>query len=349
MPSGRWLWVGGTEWIEKPENFSGAYNCSSSDIVDWEAFALMMDLAMQGCGTGAVLEPRCIDQLPVIQRRLEVEITLPCGITPKDMRSDETYYALSGDTAVIRVGDSRQGWVSSYKALLDLASDTSIKGEVIKVKVDLSDVRSEGEDLKGFGGIANPIALPSLYGRCADVLNKAVGRNLTSVECCLLIDEAAKTIVAGNLRRSAGMRQGASDDQDFAVCKDNLWQEVDGNWVIDPERDALRMANHTRVYHHKPSEEECIEAVRKQYYSGEGAIQYAPEAIARANADLLFSKEKKSKFIETYVRSPKQAAKYLANLLLEDKDLNSDSDLAKTVANEIEYRMGIYGLNPCGM
>jgi len=23
-----------------------------------------------------------------------------------------------------------------------------------------------------------------------------------------------------------------------------------GNWRIDPERDALRMANHTRVFHH---------------------------------------------------------------------------------------------------
>ncbi len=29
LPSGRWLWVGGTDWIEKPENFSGAYNCTS--------------------------------------------------------------------------------------------------------------------------------------------------------------------------------------------------------------------------------------------------------------------------------------------------------------------------------
>lgn len=27
LPSGRWLWVGGTQWLEKPENFSGAYNC----------------------------------------------------------------------------------------------------------------------------------------------------------------------------------------------------------------------------------------------------------------------------------------------------------------------------------
>ncbi|NEQ21656.1 MAG: ribonucleoside-triphosphate reductase [Microcoleus sp. SIO2G3] len=49
LPSGRWMWVGGTEWIERRENFSGAYNCTSTNAVDWRAFGLMMDLAMMGC------------------------------------------------------------------------------------------------------------------------------------------------------------------------------------------------------------------------------------------------------------------------------------------------------------
>ncbi|CEJ42225.1 Ribonucleoside triphosphate reductase B (Fragment) [Umezakia ovalisporum] len=49
LPSGRWLWVGGTDWITKPKNFSGAYNCTSTNLQDWKAFGLMMDLAMMGC------------------------------------------------------------------------------------------------------------------------------------------------------------------------------------------------------------------------------------------------------------------------------------------------------------
>jgi len=53
------------------------------------------------------------------------------------------------------------------------------------------------------------------------------------------------------------------------------------------------MANHTRVFHHKPTLDEC-EAVRKQYYSGEGAIQWAGEAVARANCDLLKTPELKN-------------------------------------------------------
>jgi len=31
-------YVGGTEWIHAPENFSGAYNCTSTNVVDWRAF-----------------------------------------------------------------------------------------------------------------------------------------------------------------------------------------------------------------------------------------------------------------------------------------------------------------------
>ncbi|MBD2020657.1 ribonucleoside-triphosphate reductase, adenosylcobalamin-dependent, partial [Leptolyngbya sp. FACHB-36] len=301
LPSGRWLWVGGTPWIEKPANFSGAYNCTSTNVRDWRAFGLMMDLAMMGCGTGAVLEPKYISQLPPIRNRLTVTIDGAIGTTPPDARHEETHVDVTGNCVTLRVGDSRQGWVTSYQTLLELSSDDRFTGEV-HVTVNLSDVRPEGETLKGFGGVANPIRLSGLYDRCAAILNKAINRQLTSVECCLLIDEAAATVVAGNIRRSAGMRQGVSDDDAFAVAKENLWQQdADGNWRIDPERDVLRMANHTRVFHHKPTEQECIDAVRKQFYSGEGAIQYAPEAIARSNADLLTTAELRSEFLQQYV------------------------------------------------
>lgn len=334
LPSGRWLWVGGTDWINKPENFSGAYNCTSTNVIDWQAFGLMMDLAMMGCGTGAILEPRYISQLPAIRNRLLVSLEGEIGTTPAEQRYDRTQISVDGNQVQIRVGDSRQGWVQSYKALLELSTDERFTGDV-SVTVNVSDVRAEGEVLKGFGGMANPIRLPGLYERCAALLNKAIGRQLTSVECCLLIDEAAATVVAGNIRRSAGMRQGVSSDEAFAIAKDNLWQQDDaGNWRIDPERDALRMANHTRVYHHKPTEQECVDAVRKQFYSGEGAIQYAPEAIARSNCDLLITPELRASFLAAYNQGT-------ASEWLQQHD-------PQMSVEERAHRLGRYGLNPCG-
>ncbi|MEM9118161.1 MAG: ribonucleoside-triphosphate reductase, adenosylcobalamin-dependent [Cyanobacteria bacterium P01_F01_bin.56] len=285
LPSGRWLWVGGTAWSKRPENFSGAYNCTSTNVVDWRAFGLMMDLAMMGCGTGAVLEPQYINQLPAIRNRLSVRQEGAIGTTPVGQRREQTDVLIEGNQVRVHVGDSRQGWVKSYQAILELATDDRFT-DTVDIVVDLSDVRPAGEKLKGFGGVANPVKLPTLYERCARILNQAIGRQLNSVECCLLIDEAAACVVAGNIRRSAGMRQFASDDTLAANAKDNLWQQDEqGNWRIDPERDALRMANHTRVFHHKPSFEECTEAVRKQFYSGEGAIQWAGEAERRAGGE----------------------------------------------------------------
>ncbi len=200
LPSGRWLWVGGTEWLKKSKNFSGAYNCTSTNLTDWQAFGLMMDLAMMGCGTGAVIEPKYINQLHPIRNCLNVTITGEVGDTPKEQRREFTETHIQGNTVTIYLGDSREGWVKSYQTLLELSTDERFTDDV-QVFVDISDVRKSGETLKGFGGMANPVKLPGLYERCAAILNKAVGRQLTSVECCLLIDEAAVSIVAGNIRR----------------------------------------------------------------------------------------------------------------------------------------------------
>ena len=337
LPSGRWLWIGGTEWIKQRHNFSGAYNCTSTNLVDWEAFALMMDLAMMGCGTGAIIEPRLIERLPAIRNTLIIDGVSAIGVTPAGQRQQLTTHTVAGDQVTIKVGDTRQGWVESYRLLLEFSSDERFAGPV-HISVDLGDVRPVGESLKGFGGMANPVKLGDLYNRVAQLLHKAKGRQLTSVECCLLIDEAAVTIVAGNIRRSAGMRQFAADDTAAATAKDNLWQQdSEGNWRIDPERDSLRMANHTRVFHHRPSRQLVLEAVTKQFQSGEGAIQFAPEAIARANADLLPTPELRQEFVGIYAdQGREEAARWLR------LHHNGISDA------EMEHRLGRYGLNPCG-
>jgi len=335
LPAGRWLWVGGTQWLEQPNNYSGAYNCTSTNVVDWRAFGLMMDLAMMGCGTGAVLEEKHISQPPAICNRLNVSIVGEIGTVLPEARQEETTVKINNSQQVsICIGDSREGWVQSYQALLELSSNEELATE-INVEIDPSHVRPAGERLKGFGGVANPIKIPDLYPRLAKILNRAQGRKLNAEECCLLIDEAAATVVAGNIRRSAGIRQF---DANSPLLKQNLWQpDENGNWRIDPERDALRMANHTRVYHASPSLAECVEAVRSQFYSGEGAIQYAPEAIARANVDLLDTAEKKREFLRLYTTEGSEKAK----TWLRNQCQGEISD------EEMEHRLQRYGLNPC--
>ena len=353
MPSGRWMWVGGTPWVQQQENFSGAYNCTSTVMDDPAAFGLLMDLAMMGSGTGAVLEDWAVEKLPKVYNTIQIT-----GVDPVSRGQggqQETNGELSIGTSdeqdvVLQVGDSRKGWVDAYQKLIDWMFSAEVRQQLqkqkrdeLRVRVDLSWVRGPGEPLKGFGGTANPAQLPALFGKIARISEKAQGRQLTPVECCLLIDAAAACVVAGNIRRSAGMRQFSSTNEEAAQAKTNLYvQDGEGNWRVDPEREDLRMANHTRVFHTQPTLEEVTEAVRLQFHTGEGAIQYAPESIARGSADLLGSEDDREALIDCLEEGV--GREFLCSLIdVERPEMPKDEK-----DWELDHRMSRYGLNPCG-
>lgn len=341
FPSGRAFWVAGTKWGKKPENFSGYYNCTSTHISDQYAFGLLLDLAMQGSGTGAVLENEVIASLPIVSQKLKIIQVIPIG--EKGGQEDtDLQFNDKEDKCTLIVGDSRQGWVDAYQGIINAAfysGEETFPDNTINIVLDLSNVRPSGEKLNGFGGTANPIKLEESFIKICKLLTNAYGRQLTSVEVCLLIDEGAAAVVAGNIRRSAGMRQFSQDDQEAAYAKLGLYtQDEEGNWKVDPAKEALRMANHTRCYHTKPTYEEVEAAVRMQFESGEGAIQFVPEALARANADLLTSPELKREFIRIYSEHGRIEALCFLEQLVPDTE----------TAKELSHRLDRYGLNPCG-
>ena len=344
FPSGRAFWVAGTDWGKKPQNFSGYYNCTSTHIEDLEAFGLLVDLAMQGSGTGAVLERETIANLPKVEHSLEIVEVRPIG-TNKERREETTFDTLLPAGVVeLSVGDSRRGWQDAYQLLINWAHEGLERHNGhIRVVLDLSNVRPSGERLKGFGGTSNPVKLEDAFRKVAAILNDAVGRKLSTTEACLLIDEAATAIVAGNIRRSAGMRQFSEHDAEAATAKLGLYsQDEDGNWRVDPKKEALRMANHTRCYHTKPSYDAVETAVALQFNSGEGAIQYVPEAVARANADLLAPiANGKAGFLHAYTAKGREAAKLFLVRCARQLKYKMDE-------REANHRMDRYGLNPCG-
>jgi ribonucleotide reductase class II len=348
LPSGRWLWVGGTDWAADPRNFYGAYNCANLHLDHPEVFGMLMNLAMQGTGTGAVISKANISRLPLVANKITIQRRGELGLAPPERRGEDTMVTMVNRGFLeIKTGDSRKGWVSSYQKLIDAAFDPLLADGELTITIDLSWVRPPGERLKGFGGTANPVALPEMYERVAKVLNGAVGRKLNALECCLLIDEAARCVVAGNIRRSAGMRQFDADDVSALGAKANLWvQDETGGWSIDPDRDALRMANHTRLFCQVPTLEEVTESVRSQHACGEGAIQFVPEALVRSNADLLGEEWLEQRFRSAVEEDGLQGgAEFLGLALFGHAELD---DLAPEQRYEIDHRISRFGLNPCG-
>ena len=359
FPSGREFWIGGTDWIKQQKNFIGAYNCASIPVDSWEAFRFNFRALLMGCGVGTIVEEHIIEKLPSIKYPINVVEVTELGTNwvedcPEFDDSCFTAYEIDKDTLgiVYTVGDSKEGWVDIATDLLEFSSNSLVGNDTwtvgfkhlpydfnykqINLSLDFSYVRPRGKVLKSFGGLSNPDKLiPGLLDMIK-IVNGAVGRKLNSLECCKLLDIAGVITVVADIRRSALLHQGTPNDSNFTDAKLGLWyQDEQGNWKVDPEKDMLRMANLTVSYHVKPDLETTIEAVRKQFYSGEGAIQYVPEAVARANADILDTSEKKQAFIDCYVQSIRKGAKYLLELVP-----NMDS-------KELEHRIGRFGLNPC--
>jgi hypothetical protein len=213
FPSGRWMWVGGTPWLEKPANFIGSYNCVSRQIKTTKDLVSLADMAMMGAGTGADLsligtadpDQYCEEDYSIfraVMRPLNVTTRGKPGTS--EYREDDTVFCVVENTLTITVGDSRQGWVLAWWLLIEAAYGSHFPfnpGEPINVVIDLSNIRAQGERLKGFGGVANPVALAESFERMGAVLSGAVGRRLNTLEVTLLIDWSAMAIVAGNIRR----------------------------------------------------------------------------------------------------------------------------------------------------
>lgn len=340
LPSGRWLWVGGTSFVENPENYPSAYNCCGIRLEDWGDFAENFDNLHQGSGVGTTVTQEEISNLPPIVSRINLVVKSEPGeyYNPAMQFNNTviTWAATTPNKVYIEVGDTRQGWTLAYTKLFELASK-AVEGNCWDVEIDFGYIRPAGTPIKGFGGVANPQQLVPGFTAIAKLLSKAVGRCLNVVEVVLSLNIAGKIAVAGNIRRSARINQGDYNDTLFKTSKDNLWsQNEEGKWVIDPEKDPLVYANHTRLFYVAPTLEEIREAVEKQYYSGEGAIMYVPEALARTNSDLLVSRGLQVLFMEKYEQNPKYAADLLQYL-----DPNMDD-------KELYHRMHRFNMNPCG-
>jgi len=143
--------------------------------------------------------------------------------------------------AVFKVPDTREGWVSSLRTVMDLAQDGG--GDLL---IDVSDVRPRGSAIVQFGGTASgPLPLVELLIGVAELLNNCVGRKLNSLEHMEITHAVAAAVVSGNVRRSAlmSMKHWSDDDiHDFLRCKKdnpqsfwatNISAEIDDDFFAD--------------------------------------------------------------------------------------------------------------------
>ena len=232
LPSMRSMQFAGRAILRNPARI---YNCSYLPIDHIDSFSELMFLLLSGTGVGYSVQYRHVNRLPRV-------------IGPRNLDQPRRYV----------IGDSIEGWADAVKVLIEayfLGKD--------RVKFDFDDIRVKGTELVVSGGKApGPEPLRICLIHIAAILNSAVGRRLTPIECHDILCFIADAVLAGGIRRAAMIALFSAEDIDMMTCKSGAWYE------LNPQRGR---ANNSVVLHRQTtSREEYTEVFDRIQASGAG-------------------------------------------------------------------------------
>ena len=196
--AGRFLWQLGTKTIDKLGLMS-LQNCAATVVDSIRAFTWTMDALMLGCGVGFNIQKEYVHQLP---KPKKVQI----------VRQDDS-------DADFIVPDNRAGWVKLLEQVLKAHFET---GESFSYSTML--IRGKGALIKSFGGLASgPEELCKGMEDISKILNSREGKRIRPIDALDIMNIIGSIVVAGNVRRSAELAVGDSDDLQFLASK--RWSE----------------------------------------------------------------------------------------------------------------------------
>ena len=194
--AGRYLWQLGTDTVKKLGGAS-LNNCYFTTIKKYEDFCFIMEVLMLGSGIGYSVRKQDINELPKVKKNVTIV---------HDKRNDTDFI----------VPDSREGWVLLLRLVLKafLVTGKSLSYSTILV-------RNAGEPIKGFGGTASGSSiLIEGIDKITKILQGREGKKLRSVDVLDICNIIGSIVVAGNVRRSAQVALGDSDDYLYLRAKD---------------------------------------------------------------------------------------------------------------------------------
>ncbi|ANZ59911.1 ribonucleoside-triphosphate reductase, adenosylcobalamin-dependent [Secundilactobacillus paracollinoides] len=257
-PSGRNLWISGTDYQKR--NGDSLNNCwfigvrpqpyGDSHIVpdyldhDQDAvsmpYSFMFDQLMKGGGVGFSVVQDNVKQIPAVDQAINMTI-----LVSRDSASHDESIKLGAvdkedwlashsltDGRYYKLPDTREGWILANANMIDLHFFGTNADHEKNLILDVSDIRPKGAKIHGFGGTASgPMPLIEMLTDINAILNDHAGRKLSSVDCTDLGNLIGKTVVAGNVRRSAELALGSADDDAFITMKQDQDKLYHHRWA----------------------------------------------------------------------------------------------------------------------
>lgn len=276
LPSGRTLWLGGTEVSKRRE--ASQFNCSFlrvetiHDIVDsyW--------LLLQGCGVG--FEP-VVGTLNGFSRPVELEIIRSTKTQAGDKGNPHNVEwfregvpvgkaeaHIKGAQWHIRVGDSAEAWAKLPGKLL------ANKIPCEKLTLDFSEIRPAGTRLSSYGWISSGDELiAEAMTQIVRILNLKNNRLLSRIDILDIMNLLGSTLSSRRSAEICLVPFGDPETYDFINAKKDL--------AATPWR---TQSNNTLLFYHKPSHGELTKLfdIMVQNGGSEPGFYNAQSALKRA-------------------------------------------------------------------
>lgn len=263
LMSGRTLWLGGTEVAKRRE--ASQFNCSFTNVETVYDVVDVLWLLMQGCGVG--FHP-IVGQLTGFQKPITNVQVIPSTRTTKG-GNQENVETFKDGVWTIKVGDSAEAWSKSIGKLM------AHKHQAHTLVLDFSEIRPEGERLKGYGWISSGYKpLATALQAIVEILNRRAGCLLSRMDILDVVNWLGTVLSSRRSAEIALFEYGEDEWEEFTTAKKE-W------WVKNVQR---AQSNNSLVFRSKPSRDELKGIFDLMVESGGSEPGFINGGVARKRA-----------------------------------------------------------------
>lgn len=263
LMSGRTLWLGGTEVAKRRE--ASQFNCSFTNVETVYDVVDVLWLLMQGCGVG--FRP-IVGQLTGFQKPITNVQVIPSTRTTKG-GNQENVETFKDGVWTIKVGDSAEAWSKSIGKLM------AHKYQAHTLVLDFSEIRPEGERLKGYGWISSGYKpLATALQAIVEILNRRAGCLLSRMDILDVVNWLGTVLSSRRSAEIALFEYGEDEWEEFTTAKKE-W------WVKNVQR---AQSNNSLVFRSKPSRDELKGIFDLMVESGGSEPGFINGGVARKRA-----------------------------------------------------------------
>jgi len=254
LPSGRTLWLGGTEVSKRRE--SSQFNCSFEKVTTVHDVVDSYWLLLQGCGLGG--EP-VVGTLSGFSKPVRLTVVRSTKTDHDDKGVEGNVETFVVDKVAgkrhwtIKVGDSAEAWAKLPGKLL------ANKKICDTLTIDFSEIRPAGARLKSYGWISSgDELLATAMTAIVEIMNRRACQLLTRIDIIDIENWLGSTLSS---RRSAEIMLVPYGDPEwvaFARMKKDYWK-------LNPQRGQ---SNNSLMFWARPSKDELSDIFSSMVASG---------------------------------------------------------------------------------